>query len=119
MLEFTEEYPDLSKESIIAMDIETYDPNLSNIGPGVYRNDGFILGVSIATDDFSMYYNLGHYDCKPELREKNVAYIRYVMGLPVDKLGANILYDIVWLQNWIEFNKTYYRRRSVNAKVNG
>lgn len=117
--DFSDEYPDLSDANLIAIDIETYDPKLSEEGAGVYRRDGFILGVSIATDTFADYYNIGHYDCNPKLRERNVAYIRYVMSLPIDKVGANISYDIDWLVNWIEFNADDYRRMSVNAKVKG
>jgi DNA polymerase-1 len=119
MIEFNEEYPDLSDEQLIAIDIETYDPNLIEKGAGVYRRDGFILGVSVATDTFANYYNLGHYDCNEALRAKNAEYIRHVMALPVNKLGANIMYDVDWLQNWIEFNTDDYRRRSIHAPVNG
>lgn len=93
------QYPDLSGASIIAFDIETYDPNLIELGPGVYRKDGKILGVSISDGTFSEYYNLGHYDCSTEEREKNVAYLREVLGNNVPKLGQSIIYDIDWLEN--------------------
>ena len=39
--------PDLSNSKVIALDIETYDPELKEMGTGVYRKDGYILGVSI------------------------------------------------------------------------
>ena len=37
------ELPDLSKETIIAIDVETCDPNLLTLGPGWSRNDGQLL----------------------------------------------------------------------------
>lgn len=93
-------YPNLSREKILAVDIETKDPNLTTMGPGVYRKDGHILGVSIATrDGFSEYYNLGHYDCYPEERDRNVAYLREVLGTNARKVGQSLMYDVDWLEN--------------------
>lgn len=93
-------YPDLSGAEQIAVDIETYDPNLIELGPGVYRGDGHILGVSVATPDgFAEYYNLGHYDCGREERERNIRYLREILGSTVPKLGQSIMYDIDWLEN--------------------
>lgn len=92
-------YPDLSKAEQIAFDIETYDPNLIALGPGVYRGDGKILGVAISDGVFSEYYNIGHYDCGTEERIKNIAYLREVLGNDVPKLGQSIMYDIDWLEN--------------------
>ena len=31
----------------LIVDIETYDPELSEMGSGVYRKDGYILGVAL------------------------------------------------------------------------
>ena len=93
-------YPDLSTAKLIAVDIETYDPNLLDLGPGVYRNDGKILGVSISDGlGFSEYYNLGHYDCSKEERERNLKYLRDTLGNNVPKLGQAIMYDLDWLEN--------------------
>lgn len=97
----TIEYPDLSKENIIGLDIESYDPNLIEYGPGVYRQDGRILGVSLATPSgFAEYYDIGHYDCSPETKEKNLKYLEKILALPMAKLGANLLYDVDWLENF-------------------
>lgn len=92
-------YPDLSGAEQIAFDIETHDPNLVELGPGVYRGDGKILGVAISDGTFSEYYNIGHYDCGTEERKKNVAYLREVLGNNVPKLGQSIMYDVDWLEN--------------------
>jgi DNA polymerase I-like protein with 3'-5' exonuclease and polymerase domains len=93
-------YPDLSCSKVISLDIETYDPGLLDLGPGVYRGDGFILGVSLANEDgFSEYYNLGHYDCDKQEREKNIAYLRGVLKNNVTKIGQSIIYDLDWLIN--------------------
>ncbi|MEJ2248054.1 MAG: DNA polymerase [Candidatus Lokiarchaeota archaeon] len=94
-------YPDLSSSKIISFDIETYDPLLEESGPGVYRNDGCIIGVSIANEQgFSEYYNIQHPDVTPELKLKNTNYIKYIMNLDCKKLGTFILYDLDWIENW-------------------
>jgi len=93
-------YPDLSDSEIIVIDVETKDPELKEKGTGVFRDDGYLLGVAISDGTFSHYYNLGHPDVTKEEKLANEKYIKYVMALPCDKLGTNILYDIDWLQNW-------------------
>ncbi len=95
-------YPDLNKAKIIAFDIETHDPDLEELGPGVFRKDGgFILGVGIATDTFAEYYNLAHYDCTKEEREKNLQYLDPIMRLEIPKVGTHIIYDLDWWENWL------------------
>jgi len=92
-------YPDLSHADMISFDIETHDPDLKELGPAVYRGGGKILGVSISAGDFAEYYNIGHYDCGREEREKSVAYLREVLGNDRPKLGQSIMYDVDWLEN--------------------
>ena len=92
-------YPDLKQSKIISVDIETYDPELKELGTGVYRKDGNVLGVSISDGEFSEYYNIGHKECNPKLADINIKYLRDLLGNPVPKVGANLLYDLDWLQN--------------------
>jgi len=112
-------YPDLSQAKVICFDIETYDPGISDkMGPGVYRNDGYILGVGIGTEDgFAEYYNVGHYDCSPEEAKKNWAYIKEVLESDVNKLGTNLGYDVDWLENW-EGDEKKFGWRGVGPKLN-
>jgi len=94
-------YPDLTHATNLAFDIETYDPDLPELGPGVYREEGHILGVSLSDGEgFKEYYNIGHYDCSTEERAKNIAYVREQLGAkrPL-KIGQNVLYDVDWLEN--------------------
>ena len=39
---------DLEGVDTVAIDIETYDPNLKTKGLGAVRQDGFITGVAVA-----------------------------------------------------------------------
>jgi len=93
-------YPDLTRARRVVFDVETRDPNLEELGPGVYRNDGYILGVSLSDGEgFSEYYNLHHYDCGAAERARNERYVREMLGAPTPKLGQSIMYDIDWLEN--------------------
>jgi len=102
-------YEDLSKSKYISCDIETYDPELLEKGPGVYRStplnftdaNGYILGVSLVDEHNNKgYYGLGHYDITPEQRTKNYDYLLKSLGTNAIKIGANLMYDLDWLENW-------------------
>lgn len=112
---------DLSKAKIISLDIETFDPGIAKkLGAGVYRNDGYILGVAISDGEgYSNYFNLGHYDCTKAEREENVKYLREVLALDIPKLGTNLMYDIDWLENWQGSEKHGWRGEAPQFKVNG
>lgn len=92
------QHPDLSGADILSVDIETYDPNIED-GPGMYRNDGCILGVSISDGTFSEYYNIGHHGITEEEQRINSEYVKSIMSSDVPKVGANLMYDIDWMEN--------------------
>jgi DNA polymerase I-like protein with 3'-5' exonuclease and polymerase domains len=94
-----EQYPSLKNANIIGLDLETYDPNLMEKGPGAIRNDGYIVGFSIATDDgFSDYYPVRHNGGNVEDVEKTIRWLREQLSYTQPKVGANILYDLIWLK---------------------
>lgn len=95
-------FPDLSSAKAIAIDTETYDPELMEAGPGWGRGIGHIVGVSIATDcGFKCYYPVRH-TVNPEdnLDPQTVFnYLRVQLGRAHQvKVGANLTYDIGWLK---------------------
>jgi DNA polymerase I-like protein with 3'-5' exonuclease and polymerase domains len=91
------EFPSLSDQGIIAVDIETFDPDLLERGPGAQR-DGRIVGIAIGTEaGFRAYYPVDHAiggNC-----DKNRVYcwLSEQLSLPVPKCGANLLYDLDFL----------------------
>ena len=58
----TPEDLDLHNVKTVAIDIETYDPNLKTKGLGAIRGDGFICGVAVATEKETAYFPLSHAD---------------------------------------------------------
>lgn len=80
----------------IGIDIETYDPDLIELGPGCRRPGNYILGVGISTLTKSWYFSLEH----PLSENVNkINFFNWVKTLENETLvGANILYDLDWLQ---------------------
>lgn len=95
------EFPNLSTASHLAIDTETYDPNLPDKGPGWARGDGHIVGVSIGTPDGRRWYFPIRHEVEPEdnLDPASVlGWLAEVLSNPKQaKIGANIMYDIGWL----------------------
>lgn len=90
------EYPDLLSSPYIAIDVETYDPNLKIKGCGGVRKDGYLLGVAIATESFNCYYPLRHPEDNCDVK-KTIAWLKQQLSGNNPKVGANILYDLEWL----------------------
>lgn len=94
-------FPDLSGAGAICLDVETYDPELKENGPGWSRGKGHVVGLAIATDDgFKAYYPVRHEEdaqdnfppeavfswANEQLSRKNQW-----------KVGHNLLYDLGFL----------------------
>jgi len=106
-------YPDFSTSLMLSTDIETYDPELTTKGPGVFRSiprdfhnsNGYILGVGLKDEHGRRtYVNLGHYDCTESERAKNIKYLEDTFkNLRPDALllGQRIIYDLDWLIHWL------------------
>lgn len=94
------EFPDLRGVHAIALDTETYDPDLLDFGPGWARGKGHIVGISLAVEDAAWYFPIRH-EVEPEtnMDPANVlAYLRDTLGdARQAKVGANLIYDLGWL----------------------
>jgi len=88
----------LSGARILAIDCETYDPNLLTNGPGGVRKDGRLIGISVAADTgFRGYFPFGHAGEGNLNRNRVLEWAKEQFKKPMDKVGANILYDLEWL----------------------
>ena len=93
-------YYDFKECPVIAVDIETKDPELRSKGTGVYRKDGYVIGCSLSDGDRTEYYPIAHPDTSAELREINIRYLKEQLSHSNSKLFANGLYDLDWLENF-------------------
>lgn len=79
-------FPNLDSCKVLCIDIETYDPNLKDLGPGVRRKDGHIIGVALADEKREWYF-----PWSDKTRD-------FIFNLPVkDFITQNGLYDYDWL----------------------
>lgn len=95
-------FPDLSRAKVISIDCETYDPELIKHGPGWARGKGHLVGVAVGADGggrwyFPMRHTVEeHHNMDPE---KVLEWLRDTLSNPAQpKVGANLIYDIGWLQ---------------------
>lgn len=92
------EFPSLRGQGAIALDCETYDPDLKEKGAG-YHRDGYICGVSVATEaGFRNYYPIAHEGGGNFPKAKVLSWLKPQLALPVPKIGANLLYDLGYLE---------------------
>lgn len=90
--------PDLRRAKAISLDIETRDPNLLTKGPGGVREDGYLVGISLATEDFKCYLPMRHEggdNLDPDTVRR---YVADMLSTDLPKVGANLLYDLEWLK---------------------
>ena len=92
-------FPDLTKFDRIAIDLETRDPNLTRLGPGWCRNDGYVIGYAVAAGDFVGYYPVRHEGGGNISEKKVVNWLQKQLATPnIDKVMHNALYDLGWLR---------------------
>ena len=95
---------DLDLEGIdtVAIDIETYDPNLKTKGLGAIRKDGFITGVAVATGKDTVYFPLHHSDTTTSPQEEqefwNQMNKKLLQNPDITKVFHNAMYDVCWLR---------------------
>jgi DNA polymerase I-like protein with 3'-5' exonuclease and polymerase domains len=94
-----EEYPDLSGHGMIAIDVETYDPDLKTRGPGANR-DGYIAGVAVGTESgYRQYFPIAHKGFNNLDKQKTLAWLREQISRPGQpKVGAKLIYDLEFLE---------------------
>ena len=98
----TPEDLDLTGIDTVAVDIETYDPNLKTKGLGAIRGDGFICGVAVATANETAYFPMSHSDTDLTLDKKlkmwEVLDKKLFQNEKITKVFHNAMYDVCWIR---------------------
>jgi DNA polymerase I-like protein with 3'-5' exonuclease and polymerase domains len=98
----TPEDLDLTGIDTVAIDIETYDPNLKTKGSGAVRNDGFVCGIAVATENDLAYFPLRHSDT--DIAYDRIDKIWKVLNEKIfqneniTKVFHNAMYDVCWIR---------------------
>ena len=93
-------FSELEKSNIIAIDTETCDPRLKTHGPGGFRKDGNLVGISIATDSgYNEYFPIAHEGGGNLNNEKVIDFLDKMLKLNKKYVFANAIYDMEWLNS--------------------
>ena len=93
-----ESFPDLSSYDEIAIDLETKDPELKKMGPGMFREVGNIVGFAVAVKNWSGYFPIRHEGGGNMDDKKVTAWIQDVLKNSSTKIFHNAMYDVCWLR---------------------
>ena len=99
------DWPRLKDAKKIAIDTETYDPNLLTHGPGYARHSGHIVGFSVSVGGNSHWYFPMRHTIESNLNyspEKALAWakdnLEYYTNNKRTVIGANLQYDLGWFR---------------------
>ena len=92
-----EHLPDLSGEKIIAIDTETRDPHLRDLGPGWVRNDGNLIGISVAASEWSAYLPIAHEGGGNMAKDLVLRWLQDQLDHGMSVVFHNAQYDLGWL----------------------
>ena len=105
------ELPTLPRTGELAVDVETKDPDLVALGPGVRRPGNYVVGLAIGTDDGRRWYFPVRHEGGGNLDEALVwrwarEELNAFRGTIV---GAKLAYDLDWLaENGVTFPLVRY-----------
>ena len=98
----TPEDLDLNGIDTVAIDIETYDPNLKTKGLGAIRNDGFICGIAVTTGKDTAYFPIRHSDINLDFRRTQEMWDtlnkKIFQNEKITKVFHNAMYDVCWIR---------------------
>ena len=100
------EFPDLRFCDEIAIDLETYDPELKTMGSGSVVGKGKVVGIAVATDGYSGYFPFDHEGGGNLEKSKVIQWFTDICKTTSTKIFHNAMYDVCWI-------------RSMGIKING
>ena len=101
-----EELKDLRGAKEIAIDLETNDPHLKELGSGNVTGKGHIAGIAVAVEGWSGYFPIQH-ESNGNMDKKLVfSWLQDVLNTDAVKIFHNAMYDVCFI-------------RAAGLKING
>jgi len=100
------EFPDLRHANEIAIDLETYDPDLKTKGSGAVVGRGKVVGIAVATDGYAGYFPFDHEGGGNLDKALVLKWFKDVCECSANKIFHNAMYDVCWI-------------RAMGFKING
>ena len=97
------ELPDviIKDGDVVAVDLETYDPELKKHGSGSIINKGKVVGIALAYNDKKFYFPIRHSDTVSNLAPNLVWKVlnkKIFQNKNVTKVFHNAMYDVCWIR---------------------
>ncbi len=81
----------------IAVDLETYDPEIKKDGPGYKTGNGKVVGIALADKHQTVYLPYDHFGGDNLDKNTVISYTRSVIQNASELVMANATYDLGWL----------------------
>ena len=101
-----QDFPDLSKHDEIAIDLETKDPELKQMGSGAVTKRADIVGIAVAVEGWSGYYPIAHEGGGNMDKNMVLKWFQGVLNTSAIKIFHNAMYDVCFI-------------RAAGLKING
>ena len=93
-------FPEVTGVKQVAIDLETYDPEIKNLGGGWATNKGFVVGVAISFEGFDGYFPVRH-ERGGNFSESEVKkWLTKLFKQDPIVICHNAVYDLGWLRRW-------------------
>ena len=93
-----QDFPDLSDQIEIAIDLETKDPELKTMGSGSVTGRGQIVGIAVAVEGWSGYYPIAHEGGGNMDKNMVLKWFQDVLNTPSIKIFHNAMYDVCFIR---------------------
>ena len=114
-----DEFPDLRQADTIAIDLETYDPDLKSMGSGSVTGKGKVVGIAVAVDGYSGYFPFDHEGGGNLEKSKVLQWFTDICESTSDKVFHNAMYDVCWIRKMgIKINGNIYDTMIAASLVN-
>jgi DNA polymerase I-like protein with 3'-5' exonuclease and polymerase domains len=94
-----EELKDLRGHKEIAVDLETCDPELTELGSGNVVGRGKIVGISVAVEGWAAYYPIAHEGGGNMDKKLVLNWLQDLFKQDATFIFHNAMYDICWLRS--------------------
>jgi len=87
---------------VVAVDLETHDPELKTRGSGALRDKGEVVGVALAYKDKKFYFPMRHSDTTSNIAPNLVWKVlnkKIFQNKNITKVFHNAMYDVCWIRH--------------------
>ncbi len=93
-------FPDVTNIKQVAVDLETYDPRIKDLGPGYASGTGYVVGVAVSFEGFDGYFPVKHERGSNHSETAVKNWLKDLFKQDPIVIFHNAIYDLGWLRRW-------------------